>query len=60
VAALAYLGERTHYSIAIAGLHEPVFVADQNSEKRPTRSYTAGDEVFLSWSPDALVVLPND
>jgi len=60
VTALAYLGERTHYSIAIAGLHEPIFVADQNSEKRPTRSYAAGDEVFLSWSPDALVVIPND
>jgi len=60
VAALAYLGERTHYSVAIAGLNEPVFVADQNSEKSPTRSFAAGDIVFLSWSPDALVVLTND
>jgi spermidine/putrescine ABC transporter ATP-binding subunit len=60
VAALAYLGERTHYSVAVAGLGEPVFVADQNSLNSPTRSYAAGDEVFLSWSPDALVVLPND
>jgi spermidine/putrescine ABC transporter ATP-binding subunit len=60
VAALAYLGERTHYSVAIDGLNEPVFVADQNSEKSPTRSFAAGDIVFLSWSPDALVVLPND
>ena len=60
VAAIAYLGERTHYSVAIAGLKEPVFVANQNSEKSPTRSFAAGDTVFLSWLPDALVVLPND
>jgi spermidine/putrescine ABC transporter ATP-binding subunit len=56
VAALAYLGERSHYSIVLAGRDEPVFVADQNSTKSTMRA--SGEVVYLSWSPDALVVLP--
>jgi len=58
VAALAYLGERSHYSIAVEGLKETIFVADQNSAKSPIRGLAGGDVVYLSWSPDALVVLP--
>jgi spermidine/putrescine transport system ATP-binding protein/putrescine transport system ATP-binding protein len=60
VTAAAYLGERSHYNIAIAGLSEPVFVAGQNAEKIATRGYASGDTVHLSWSADALVVLPRD
>jgi spermidine/putrescine transport system ATP-binding protein/putrescine transport system ATP-binding protein len=56
VAALAYLGERSHYSIAVEGLSEPVFVADQNSAT--TRGHAVGDIVYLSWSKEAVVVLP--
>jgi len=59
VAALAYLGERSHYSIAVAGLTETVFVADQSSAKTTTRVLATGDVVYLSWSPEALVVLPS-
>lgn len=56
VAALAYLGERSHYSIVVEGLGDPVFVAHQNSAT--TRGHAVGDIVYLSWSKEAVVVLP--
>ena len=60
VTAAAYLGERSHYNIAVAGLDEPVSVAGQNSEKSVSRGHTPGDTVYLSWAQDALVVLAKD
>ena len=59
VVATAYLGERTHYNVAVSGLSEPIFVADQNS-RTTLRSYATGDAVYLSWSADDLVVLPAE
>ena len=58
VIAAAYLGERSHYNIAIAGRTAPVSVAAQNAQKIVTRGHTPGDQVYLSWAPDALVILP--
>ena len=60
VAAAAYLGERSHYNIAIAGRAEPISVAAQNAEKIVTRGHAPGDTVYLSWAADAVVVLPSD
>lgn len=60
VTAASYLGERSHFNIAVAGLTEPVSVAGQNAEKIVTRGPAPGDIVHLTWSPDALVVLPKD
>ncbi|MBV9541335.1 MAG: ABC transporter ATP-binding protein [Alphaproteobacteria bacterium] len=60
VVAAAYLGERSHYTVAIAGRNEPVAVAAQNAEKIVTRGHAPGDAVYLSWAPDAVVVLPAD
>jgi spermidine/putrescine ABC transporter ATP-binding subunit len=60
VVAAAYLGERSHYGIAIAGRAEPVAVAVQNAQKIVTRGHALGDTVYLSWSPDAAVLLPRD
>jgi spermidine/putrescine transport system ATP-binding protein/putrescine transport system ATP-binding protein len=59
VAAAAYLGERTHYAVAVEGLNEPIFVADQNSQAA-ARGHAPGDAVYLSWSVDDLVVLPAE
>jgi spermidine/putrescine ABC transporter ATP-binding subunit len=59
VTAAAYLGERSHYNIAIAGRAEPVSVAAQNAEKIVTRGHAPGDAVWLSWAADAMVVLPG-
>ncbi len=58
VAAAAYLGERSHYAIAVEGRAEPVAVSAQNVEKIITRGHAPGDTVYLSWAPDAVVVLP--
>ncbi|HEY0302471.1 MAG TPA: ABC transporter ATP-binding protein [Rhizomicrobium sp.] len=60
VAAAAYLGERSHYNIAVAGRREPVSVAAQNTQKTVTRGHAPGETVYLSWAPDALVVLPHE
>ena len=57
--AAAYLGERSHYNIAVDGVNEPVSVAAQNAGKFVTRGHAPGDVVHLSWSPDAVVVLPR-
>ncbi len=60
VAAAAYLGERSHYNIAVAGRREPVSVAARNTEKSVTRGHAQGDKVYLNWAADAVVVLPCD
>ena len=59
VMAAAFLGERSHYNIQVAGRDEPVSVAAQNAEKIVTRGHAPGDTVFLSWTADAVVVLPG-
>lgn len=59
VVAAAYLGERTHYTVAVEGLREPIFVADQNAQIA-ARASVPGDAVHLSWSADDLVVLPAE
>jgi spermidine/putrescine transport system ATP-binding protein/putrescine transport system ATP-binding protein len=58
LAAASYLGERSHFYISIDGLAEPLSVARQNTSARPVRS--ADTELWLSWSPDAAIILPAD
>ena len=48
VTAAAYLGERSHYNVAVAGLAEPVSVAAQNTGKFVTSGHAPGDVVYLS------------
>jgi spermidine/putrescine ABC transporter ATP-binding subunit len=56
VSAVAYLGERSHYTVAVAGLSELIFVAGHNASQ--ASSHSPGDVVYLSWSAADLVVLP--
>ena len=58
--AAAYLGERSHYNVAVAGLKEPVSVAAQNVGTKIAPGHAPGDIVYLSWPPDAVVVLPRE
>ncbi|MEI9989880.1 MAG: ABC transporter ATP-binding protein [Rhizomicrobium sp.] len=58
IAAAAYLGERSHYAVTVAG--RTIAVAAQNMAKAATESHAPGDAVHLSWSPDAVVVLPAE
>jgi len=54
VSAAAYLGERSHLQVTVAGLKTPVSVAAQAAQEY------AGADVSLSWEPDAAIVLPRD
>jgi spermidine/putrescine ABC transporter ATP-binding subunit len=60
VVAAAYLGERSHYTIAIPGRDEPIAVSGQNAEKIVTRGHAPGDTVYVIWARDAVAVLPCD
>jgi spermidine/putrescine transport system ATP-binding protein/putrescine transport system ATP-binding protein len=59
IAASAYLGERNHINVMVAGLAEPVSVAEQNRDQAGAH-HAPGDVVHLSWAPDAMVILPRD
>lgn len=61
VANAAYLGERSHYYVSIDGKDDPVAVSAQNLD-RMTGAVAApsGASMWLSWSPDAVVVLDAD
>jgi spermidine/putrescine ABC transporter ATP-binding subunit len=59
VAASAYLGERNHLHVAVAGLKEPIAVAQQNLD-RGGLQHKPGDTVHLSWAPEAMVILPRE
>ena len=57
----AYLGERSHYYINIDGKDEPVAVSSQNLSRMTGASASlAGSSMWLSWSPDAVVILDAD
>ena len=52
----AYMGERSHFYIAIAGREEPVAVSAQNRLRFGAPPGSDG-KLWLSWSADAVVVL---
>ena len=60
VIATAYLGERSHYTVAIPGREEPIAVSGQNAEKIVAKGHSPGDTVYLSWADGAAVLLPCD
>ena len=52
----AYLGERSHYYVAIDGRSAPVAVSSPNVSRTEGPVQT-GTDLWLSWSPDAVVIL---
>ncbi len=60
VAAQAYLGERSHFNIMVAGLKEPVSVAAQNIGRDETSGHTGGETVYVSWLAEAMVILARE
>lgn len=57
----AYLGERSHFYVRIDGKIEPVAVSSQNLDKATSSSpREINSEVWLSWSPDSMVVLEEN
>jgi spermidine/putrescine transport system ATP-binding protein len=59
IVAATYLGDRSQIQVAIDRKKEPVIVATQNSGVQGT-NLGVGAELHLSWSSDALVVLPRE
>ena len=56
----AYLGDRSHFHVILSGREQPVAVAVQNM-KRPATGLDATDqEVWLSFSPESVVLLRPD
>ncbi len=58
ITASAYLGERSHIHVMVDGVTEPVSVAAQNRH-RDGAQHNGGEVVYLSWTPEAMVILPR-
>jgi spermidine/putrescine ABC transporter ATP-binding subunit len=59
VGAEAYLGDRSHYFIEVAGLDRRVAVAYQNMARSLDNAAAIGNEVWLSWPVDSAILLPK-
>ncbi len=57
----AYLGDRSHFYVNVAGREAPVAVASQDYD-RASGAYAEGSDqpIWLSWSPDSVVLLPQE
>ncbi|MGX0879564.1 spermidine/putrescine ABC transporter ATP-binding subunit [Roseovarius sp. MBR-154] len=56
----SYLGERSHHYVMIPGRQEPVAVSTPNHARPAGGSQGSDGTVWLSWSPDAMVILDAD
>ncbi|WP_272005349.1 ABC transporter ATP-binding protein [Roseovarius sp. ZX-A-9] len=58
----AYLGERSHFHVAIEGKETPIAVSTPNQSRggREAREQGIGAQVWLSWSPESIVILQGD
>jgi spermidine/putrescine ABC transporter ATP-binding subunit len=56
MSAAAYLGDRSHFYVSIAGRDAPVAVASQNVDKA-SEAAKANQAVWLSWRDDSVVLL---
>jgi spermidine/putrescine ABC transporter ATP-binding subunit len=57
VSAVAYFGDRSHFYVNVEGCEKPLAVALQNGERRIDGGDPVGKPVWLSWEPDAAVLL---
>jgi spermidine/putrescine transport system ATP-binding protein/putrescine transport system ATP-binding protein len=56
----AYLGERSQYYVAVSGRDQPIAVSAANSGAATGGAGAAGQPVWLSWSPESIVILDAD
>ena len=54
----AYLGDRSHFYVAVNGCEKPVAVASQESGFTAGQNLQRGGDVWLTWAEDAPIVLP--
>jgi spermidine/putrescine ABC transporter ATP-binding subunit len=57
VSAAAYFGDRSHLYVAVPGCDKPLTVSLQNDERQLNSGDPAGRPVWLSWAPEAAVLL---
>jgi spermidine/putrescine transport system ATP-binding protein/putrescine transport system ATP-binding protein len=60
LATAAYLGDRQQFQLVVEGTRAPVAVAAQNATPESGAPFAAGENLHVSWSPEALVLLPPD
>ena len=58
--AATYLGDRSHYYVTLPGRAEPLVVAATDTGHQNDEPLERGAPVRVSWSDDALVLLPRD
>jgi spermidine/putrescine ABC transporter ATP-binding subunit len=58
--ARAYLGDRSHYHLAVEGLPRPLAVAAQNVDRSSEGVGAAGQAVWVSWPDTAALLLPAE
>jgi spermidine/putrescine transport system ATP-binding protein len=54
-----FLGEHTEYLVRHAALGSMIVLAPRQAES-DARPFAAGDTAFVKWSPDAVLILPQD
>ena len=57
----AYLGDRSHFYVNVAGSETPIAVASQNLDSDAGQFREGSDQpIWLSWSQDSVVLLPHE
>ena len=57
----AYLGDRSHFYVNVAGRDAPIAVASQNYDRASGAFADSSDQpIWLSWSQDSVVLLPQE
>jgi len=54
---VTYLGERSHYHVRLPGCAAPLAISFQNSRIKPAHPAQEGRTVWITWTPDALILL---
>ena len=54
----AYLGDRSHFYVAVDGHENPVAVASQETGFSSARDLQRGGDVWLSWAEESPILLP--
>ena len=60
IGAAAYLGDRSHLHVRVAGHDQAIAVASQNLAPTLTGARPAADDVWLTWPAEAVVLLPPE
>jgi spermidine/putrescine ABC transporter ATP-binding subunit len=60
IGASAYLGDRSHLHVRVAGHDQPISVASQNLTPAMTGVRLTENEIWLSWPNEAVVLLPPE